>query len=106
MIQDYEIMAPCRFRKSRGSHIAPVPTIYFGVEQLNMRSHSANHFTIDDLREIAATCTENGMKSYLTVNTIIYDEDTEMMRRIIDAAAGSRNIGSDSQRRGGDELLP
>ena len=88
MIQDYEIMAPVGSRESLVAAIqAGADSIYFGVEQLNMRSHSANHFTIDDLREIAATCTENGMKSYLTVNTIIYDEDTEMMRRIIDAAA-------------------
>ena len=88
MIQDYEIMAPVGSRESLVAAIqAGADSIYFGVEQLNMRSHSANHFTIDDLREIAATCTENGMKSYLTVNTIIYDEDPEMMRRIIDAAA-------------------
>ena len=88
MIPDYEIMAPVGSRESLVAAIqAGADSIYFGVEQLNMRSHSANHFTIDDLREIAATCTENGMKSYLTVNTIIYDEDTDMMRRIIDAAA-------------------
>ena len=88
MIQDYEIMAPVGSRESLVAAIqAGADSIYFGVEQLNMRSHSANHFTIDDLREIATTCTENGMKSYLTVNTIIYDEDTVMMRRIIDAAA-------------------
>ena len=88
MIQDYEIMAPVGSRESLVAAIqAGADSIYFGVEQLNMRPHSANHFTIDDLREIAATCTENGMKSYLTVNTIIYDEDTDMMRRIIDAAA-------------------
>ena len=88
MIQDYEIMAPVGSRESLVAAIqAGADSIYFGVEQLNMRSHSANHFTIDDLREIAATCTENGMKSYLTVNTNIYDEDTDMMRRIIDAAA-------------------
>ena len=88
MIQDYEIMAPVGSRESLVAAIqAGADSLYFGVEQLNMRSHSANPFTIDDLREIAATCTENGMKSYLTVNTIIYDEDTDMMRRIIDAAA-------------------
>ena len=60
--------------------------MYFGVEQLNMRSHSANHFTIDDLREIAATCNEAGVKTYLTVNTIIYGEDIEVMHQIVDAA--------------------
>ena len=52
-----------------------------------MRSHSANHFSIDDLREIAQTCLDHGMKSYLTVNTIIYGEDMATMREIIDAAA-------------------
>lgn len=66
---------------------AGADSVYFGVEQLNMRSHSANHFTIDDLREIAAICSEHDMKSYLTVNTIIYDDDIPMMRHIIDAAA-------------------
>ena len=86
-IRDYEIMAPVGSRESLQAAIqAGADSIYFGVEQLNMRSHSANHFTIDDLREIAATCTEHGMKSYLTVNTIIYDEDVELMHQIIDAA--------------------
>ena len=61
-------------------------SVYFGVEQLNMRSHSANHFTIDDLREIATICRENGVKSYLTVNTIIYGEDIPLMHQIVDAA--------------------
>ena len=60
--------------------------MYFGIGQLNMRSHSANHFTIDDLKEIAATCREKDIKTYLTVNTIIYGEDLETMRQIIDAA--------------------
>ena len=86
-IHDYEIMAPVGSRESLQAAIqAGADSIYFGVEQLNMRSHSANHFTIDDLREIAATCTEHGMKSYLTVNTIIYDEDVELMHQIVDAA--------------------
>ncbi len=61
-------------------------SIYFGIEGLNMRSRSSNNFTIDDLRRIAATCREHGLKSYLTVNTVIYDEDLPLMRRIIDAA--------------------
>ena len=86
-IKDYEVMAPVGSRESLQAAIqAGADSIYFGVEQLNMRSHSANHFTIDDLREIAATCAEHGMKSYLTVNTIIYDEDVELMHHIIDAA--------------------
>ena len=88
MIQNYEIMAPVGSRESLMAAIqAGADSVYFGVEQLNMRSHSANHFTIDDLREIAAICSEHDMKSYLTVNTIIYDDDIPMMRHIIDAAA-------------------
>lgn len=81
-------MAPVGSRESLAAAIqAGADSVYFGVEQLNMRSHSANHFSIDDLHFIAATCSEHGMKSYLTVNTIIYDEDMPMMRQIIDAAA-------------------
>ena len=64
--------------------------MYFGIGQLNMRSHSANHFTIDDLKEIAAICRDAGIKSYLTVNTIIYGEDLDAMRTIIDAAAEAK----------------
>ncbi len=81
-------MAPVGSRESLAAAIqAGADSVYFGVEQLNMRSHSANHFTVDDLREIAAECSAHGMKSYLTVNTIIYDSDLDMMRRIVDAAA-------------------
>lgn len=61
-------------------------SIYFGIEGLNMRSRSSNNFTIDDLHLIAKVCRDNGLKSYLTVNTIIYDNDLELMRCIIDAA--------------------
>ena len=80
-------MAPVGSRESLMAAIqAGADSIYFGIEKLNMRAHSASTFTIDDLREIAATCAEHGMKSYLTVNTIIYQEDLELMRQIIDAA--------------------
>ena len=80
-------MAPVGSRDSLAAALkAGAGSVYFGVEQLNMRSHSANHFTIDDLREIAATCSEHGVKSYLTVNTIIYGEDLELMHQIVDAA--------------------
>lgn len=61
-------------------------SVYFGIEGLNMRSRSSNNFTIDDLRKIASICEEHGLKSYLTVNTVIYGEDLPLMRRIIDAA--------------------
>jgi putative protease len=86
-IHDFEIMAPVGSRESLAAAIqAGADSIYFGIEKLNMRAHSASTFTIDDLREIAAVCEEHGMKSYLTVNTIIYEEDLELMRQIIDAA--------------------
>ena len=80
-------MAPVGSRECLQAAIqAGADSIYFGIERLNMRAHSASTFTIDDLREIAATCQEHGMKSYLTVNTIIYGEDLPLMREIIDAA--------------------
>ena len=84
-------MAPVGSRDSLAAALkAGAGSVYFGVEQLNMRSHSANHFTIDDLREIAATCNEAGVKTYLTVNTIIYGEDIETMHQIVDAAVEAK----------------
>lgn len=60
--------------------------IYFGIEGLNMRAKSSNNFTIDDLHKIAHCCHENGLKSYLTVNTVVFDNDLELMRNIVNAA--------------------
>ncbi|MDY5656312.1 MAG: peptidase U32 family protein [Prevotella sp.] len=86
-IKDFEIMAPVGSRESLTAAIqAGADAIYFGIGQLNMRAHSANPFTIDDLHEIAQTCADHGIKSYLTVNTIIYGEDIEQMHTIVDAA--------------------
>jgi putative protease len=86
-MSEYEVMAPVGSRDSLAAAIqAGADSIYFGVGQLNMRSHSANHFDLDDLDYIVATCQEHGIKTYLTVNTIIYDEDMEAMHTIIDAA--------------------
>ena len=86
-LEDFEIMAPVGSRDSLAAALkAGADSVYFGVEQLNMRSHSANHFTIDDLRDIAAMCNEAGVKTYLTVNTIIYGEDIPLMHQIVDAA--------------------
>ena len=83
-------MAPVGSYESLRSAInAGADAVYFGVEGLNMRSRSSVNFTLDDLRRIADICDENGVKSYLTVNTIIYDEDMEKMRAIIDAVACS-----------------
>ncbi|GHT31807.1 collagenase [Bacteroidia bacterium] len=61
-------------------------SVYFGIEGLNMRSRSSNNFTTEDLKKIASICREHGVKSYLTVNTIIYDADMSLMYEIIDAA--------------------
>ncbi|MDL2212496.1 U32 family peptidase [Bacteroides sp. OttesenSCG-928-N06] len=86
-LKDFEIMAPVGSRDSLAAAIqGGADSIYFGIENLNMRARSSNSFTIDDLREIATVCEENGLKSYLTVNTIIYDNDLGLMRTIIDAA--------------------
>ena len=85
--KDFEIMAPVGSRESLAAAIkAGADSIYFGIENLNMRSHSASTFTINDLKEMAQICEDNGLKSYLTVNTIIYGEDLVLMRQIIDAA--------------------
>lgn len=84
---DFEIMAPVGSYESLAAAIqGGADSIYFGIEGLNMRARSSNNFTIDDLHEIARICRENGLKSYLTVNTIIYDNDMELLHRIIDAA--------------------
>ncbi len=84
---DFEIMAPVGSRESLAAAIkAGANSVYFGIGKLNMRAHSANAFTIDDLKEIAAICHEAGVKSYLTVNTIIYSDDIATMHEIVDAA--------------------
>ena len=80
-------MAPVGSRESLAAAIqAGADSVYFGIEKLNMRAHSASTFTTDDLREIALECGKHGIKTYLTVNTIIYGEDIEQMHAIIDAA--------------------
>lgn len=84
---DFEIMAPVGSPESFSAALkAGADSIYFGIESLNMRSHSASHFTIDDLHRMADECAQHGVKSYLTVNTIIYGEDLPLMRRICLAA--------------------
>ncbi|MCD4680049.1 MAG: U32 family peptidase [Bacteroidales bacterium] len=65
--------------------------VYFGIEQLNMRSRSSNNFTLDDLVKISEICNENNIRSYITLNTIIYNSELELMRTIVDAA-GENNI--------------
>ncbi len=61
-------------------------SVYFGVEKLNMRSHSANNFKMSDLKEICEICRSNGVKTYLTLNIVLYNEDLEDMRKTLEAA--------------------
>lgn len=86
-ISEFEIMAPVGSYDSLAAAIqGGADSIYFGIEGLNMRAKSSNNFTLDDLKQIASICKENGLKSYLTVNTIIYDNDISLMHKIVDAA--------------------
>ena len=83
-------MAPVGSPESLAAALrAGANSIYFGIENLNMRAHSASTFTIDDLHRISEECRLCGVKSYLTVNTIIYGEDLPLMRQILDAAKGA-----------------
>lgn len=85
--KDFEIMAPVGSRESLAAALAAgADAVYFGIEGLNMRSRSSANFTADDMAEIVAICTERGVKTYLTVNTVIYDSDMETMRMIISRA--------------------
>lgn len=85
--QSYEIMAPAGSYESLTAAIqGGADSVYFGIEGLNMRSRSSNNFTTGDLHRVVSICREHGLKSYLAVNTVIYDDDLPQMRRIIDAA--------------------
>lgn len=84
---DFEVMAPAgSYDALMAAMQGGADSVYFGVEGLNMRARSSNNFTTDDLRRIAATCADCGVKSYLTVNTVLYDDDLDTMRRVVDAA--------------------
>lgn len=89
--KSYEIMAPAGSWESLSAAIkAGADSVYFGIEKLNMRAKSSSNFTTNDLREIVRICNENNVKSYLTVNTILYDNDLTLMREIIDVAKESQ----------------
>lgn len=60
-------------------------SVYFGIGRLNMRSKSAKNFTLDDLNKIATICNENNVKSYVTINTVVFDEELDDMRQLVDA---------------------
>ncbi|MFI3323000.1 MAG: peptidase U32 family protein [Rikenellaceae bacterium] len=85
--KEIEIMAPVGSYESLMAAInAGANSVYFGVEKLNMRGQSSFNFTLDDLAQIVSICKENDVKSYLTVNCILYDEDLAVMREIVDRA--------------------
>lgn len=85
--KDIEIMAPAgNFECLQAAIQGGADSVYFGVERLNMRSHSANNFKTEDLPEICGMCRQHGIKSYLTLNIVLYQEDLEDMRRTLDAA--------------------
>ena len=84
---ELEIMAPAgNFECLRAAIQGGANSVYFGVGQLNMRSHSANNFQPSDLAEVVRICRENGVKSYLTLNITLYPEDMDAMREALDAA--------------------
>lgn len=86
-ISYFEVMAPAGSWESLTAAIqGGADAVYFGIEKLNMRSRSSNNFTTDHLKEIVATCQKHGVKSYLTLNTILYNDDLMLMREIIDIA--------------------
>jgi putative protease len=85
-----ELMAPAGSYEALAAAVkAGANSVYFGVEQLNMRTKSTHNFTMEDLPEIARVCKENGLKSYLTLNTIVYDHDVSLMKRILDETKAS-----------------
>lgn len=85
--KNLEIMAPAgNFECLQAAIQGGADSVYFGVERLNMRSHSANNFKMEDLEEIVRICSEASVKTYLTLNIILYNEDLEDMRRTLDAA--------------------
>jgi putative protease len=89
--KNIDLMAPVGSYESLMAAIqAGANSVYFGIEKLNMRARSSNNFTFDDLHKIVNICNEAGVKTYLTVNTIIYDNEIEKMHQVIDAAAKAK----------------
>lgn len=83
----FEVMAPAGSKEAMAAAIkAGANSVYFGIEQLNMRARQTNNFLIEDLPAIAMLCNDHHVKSYITLNTIIYDHDISLVRRIVDKA--------------------
>lgn len=93
-MQKVELMSPAgSFESLRAAIQGGADSVYFGIEQLNMRARSTMNFEIDDLKEIAAICKEHKVRTYLTLNTIVYDHDLALMKNIINAA---KQVGIDA----------
>ena len=98
MTEKLEIMAPAgNFECLTAAIQAGADSVYFGVEKLNMRSHSANNFTMADLGEVCRQCREAGVKSYLTLNIALYQEDLQAMRDTLDAAKAAAVYAANEQ---------
>ncbi|MBU2525587.1 MAG: U32 family peptidase [Bacteroidetes bacterium] len=90
MRRKVEILAPAgSFESLMAAIQAGADAVYFGMEQLNMRARAAHHFTLDDLDAISKRTQKHNVKSYLTLNTIIYDHDLSLMKRIVNRAKES-----------------
>jgi U32 family peptidase len=90
MKNNVEIMAPAGdWASLKAALQAGADSVYFGVEQLNMRARATNNFTLDDLDKIAVLCRNHGTKTYLTLNTVLYDHDLPLMKRIVDKVKDS-----------------
>ena len=86
-MQKVELMSPAgSFEALHAAIQGGADSVYFGVEQLNMRARATMNFQMDDLKEIASICKEHNVRSYLTLNTIVYDHDLALMKNIINAA--------------------
>ncbi|MBP6694763.1 MAG: U32 family peptidase, partial [Saprospiraceae bacterium] len=86
-MQKVELMSPAgSFESLMAAIKAGCDSVYFGVEQLNMRARSTNNFTLEDLRKIASIARENKVRTYITMNTILYDHDIQLMKKIVDTA--------------------
>ncbi len=86
-MHDIEVMSPVGSMESLMAAIqGGAGSVYFGIGRLNMRSRSSKNFTLDDLKEITRICREHGVRTYITLNTVIYDEEMDEMKRVVDAA--------------------
>lgn len=85
--KDFEIMAPVgSFESLQAAIQAGANSVYFGIEKMNMRARSSVNFTKDDLRKIVSICKKKDIKTYLTINITIYDEEIEQAKKLVDFA--------------------